>query len=794
MLPNFGKRLMDHLKFRRTEIESPRHKPQAIFSPPSRNNIQYGRSLSQKVDIVIKSFEEIVELQPPEFNPAFIFKIKVEGSISDDDWRRCNLTVLSEDLDNTIVLFSPDQLVEFRNRIGAYSEPVVEGKKYPRYLWIANLTEDMKLWGRENRIGRKLQNLDIDSKREYYFDVELWVYGTNEENQRRLTVFVQFIIKNGGRVTDQYIGEDLLLARVRAFGSILDLILENGNVREVDLPPEPAMEMPEYYHSKIDNFPNPIDTPEDDSPGICVIDSGMAVGHPVLANAVGDARTFPITLGTEIDENGHGTMVSGLALYGDVEACINTLNFSPQMFLYSAKVTNAENRFDDESLIVTQMEQAIQYYVNNFNCRVFNISLADPELVYADGKPSLWASTLDNLVKEYDIVLVVSVGNVPVTTYSGRDAELVRADYPSYLLNDESRILEPSTAVNVLSVGSICLSNSSFHAGRQPGDLIIPIGEINMPSPFTRCGPGVNEAIKPDIVEYGGNSAWHASQRRFLQSDPGLDIVSTNHDFHTGLFAAMNGTSFSTPRVAHLAGLILKKYPGISANLVRALIANSAEIPEITKARFESEEDIQKLYGYGLPDEERALFSTDNRVLLMAEDVIATDVIHIYEIPIPDVFRITKGERKITICLAYDPPVRHTRKDYIGVNMEFRLIRGRTTSQIFDWYSEHRVDETDPIPPRYNCNLQPTIKKRGGGTLYKATFRFSQNRALEDYPGDVFHLLVKSKKGWASSDIFPNQRYAVTVSIEHLGVQIDFYNILRSQVRLDTRDRGRIRI
>ena len=119
----------------------------------------------------------------------------------------------------------------------------------------------MGLWGRENRIGRKLRGTEIDSNIEYYLDIELWVYGTPEENQQRFVNLEQFISKNGGRVTDRYFGENLFLVRVKAPGAILNQMLELGDIREIDLPPEPAMEMPEYYHSQIDDFPNPIPSP-----------------------------------------------------------------------------------------------------------------------------------------------------------------------------------------------------------------------------------------------------------------------------------------------------------------------------------------------------------------------------------------------------------------------------------------------------------------------------------------------------------------------------------------------------
>ncbi len=121
-----------------------------------------------------------------------------------------------------------------------------------------------------------------------------------------------------------------------------------------------------------------------------------------------------------------------------------------------------------------------------------------------------------------------------------------------------------------------------------------------MPSPFTRSGPGVNGAVKPDVVEYGGNSTIFISQQRFFQNDPTVEVVSMSNDFRNKLFASMSGTSFSAPKVSNLAALILNQYPDISANMVRALIANSAKIPDIAPESLNND-DISRIYGYGLP-------------------------------------------------------------------------------------------------------------------------------------------------------------------------------------------------
>ena len=79
-----------------------------------------------------------------------------------------------------------------------------------------------------------------------------------------------------------------------------------------------------------------------------------------------------------------------------------------------------------------------------------------------------------------------------------------------------------------------------------------------------------------------------------------------------------------------------------------------------------------------MPDVDRALFSSENKVTIYAENKIELEKFDIYEIPIPDIFINTSGERKIIISLAYSPPVRHTRKDYAGYNLEFDLVRGKS--------------------------------------------------------------------------------------------------------------------
>jgi hypothetical protein len=784
-----------HLPFRKMDLERARKKLGPAPRIKRENYVDHGNTLIAAVRVLKNDFEEIIRETPPEFDPALIFRITIEGGqqVSEEDWRKSGLTLLSEESGNVAVLFSPDQLAEFATRIGRFSEKKEEDQT-THYGWIASLTAKMNLWGRNDRIGKKLSKVEIVRNEEYVLDVELWYYGTDEDIHRRMGELRSFIENNRGKFLDFYIGSSLSVARVKIIGDALNHLLEVGIVEKVDLPPQPDFQIGQLISTPLDDFPNPVSSPEESAPGICVIDSGISSGHPMLGPAIGETLPIPASLGTGLDENGHGTRVSGIALYGDVQGCIQSLNFTPEFFLFGARVTNSNNSFDDERLIVNQMDEAIRYYHREYNCRIFNISLADPALIYDGGKPSTWAQILDILVRELNILIIVSAGNYRgVVGANGDRADYFQQNYPRYLLDPEARILEPATAANVLTVGSLAHTASPRDMVRYPNDPAIRcVAETDEPSPFTCRGPGVNDSIKPDVCEYGGNATWNGHLRRILENDSNVGIVSTHHKFVERLFTVDIGTSYAAPKVAYLAGKILKSYPDISANLMRVLIANSARVPVGLFDKLDQDE-ILKLCGYGRPDLERAIYSTNNRVTLIADDNILLDTFHIYQIPIPEAFKQTDGKRSITVSLAFDPPVRHTRKGYLGIKMSYYLLRGISTERVIENYEARPKDsKIDELEGKYDCQMSPSIRKRSGGTLQKATWTASLTKPLLQYEGDVFHLVVLCKAlPWISKDEVDRQQYALAVTLEHSEGPIDLYNVIEQRVRPEQRVRVR---
>jgi len=453
----------------------------------------------------------------------------------------------------------------------------------------------------------------------------------------KLAELQKFVQQRGGRMPDRYARDGLVMARVLLAGSALEEMLTIPSIATVDLPPRATLLLAEIDNTMLDNLPN-VKSPEPDAPRICVVDSGLTTGHPLLSTAVGEAMVASSSLTSPLDDNGHGTFVAGIAVYGNIEQCRQNLDFTPKFWIDSARVTNAHGEFDNERLIPTQMREAITYFAD-LGCRIFNISLGDRKSPYLGGKPSAWADVLDNLAHERDILIVVSAGNYehdalddvePIAVLSGASGKFaclafaVNAqapprktspvssgilpdaplrDYPRYLLSDPARIIEPATAANVLTVGALAIGGlpRSSQGGPFRNDVSPrTIAYLGQPAPFTRTGPGVRGAIKPELVEYGGSWSYNGAQGRVVR-DTGLGILSLNASFAGGqLFKVDHGTSFAAPRVAHLAAQLMQSFPDISANLVRALLVHSASIPAVADDMALTREERMRFYGYGL--------------------------------------------------------------------------------------------------------------------------------------------------------------------------------------------------
>lgn len=785
---------LPHLPLVRLEYESPRKK-HGYGSSVKRDTTAHGNLLSKQVANLIQTVTTEKKPEPKVFQ----VKLADKSIIDDVEWERSGLTLLSDSDKGKVVVFSPDaNLSGLKERLEKYetweqTKSADTTQKYAPYNNFFGNIESFEDLSPDEKIGRqfRLENIQVItdlSGAEYNVDVELYHLGGREDCESCLQNVRALIEEKGGEVSDSYIGDSLILLRTRLNGNTLQEVLKLKTVNRVDLPPVVALEMADAVSATLEELPK-AKPPSNGAQSITVIDSGITSAHPLLDTAIGEAIAVPVSLGNADDELGHGTAMSGLALYSDVAACLSAKTFTQKVSIFSAKVLNAQGKFDDKKLVDTQMREAIRYFHNRYKCRVFNLSLGNPNMPFQGGKVSTWASTLDELARELDVVIVVSAGNFyhsPPT----EAADTILTDYPEYLFGADAAIVEPATGALVITVGA--LAHSSALSGPTSSYVSIrPISQENQPSPFTRSGPGPMGAIKPDFCEVGGNCAYDGGLRR--RSAPSstvtteLGVLSLHNKYLDNLFRVDVGTSRAAPVIAHKAALIFEEFPKASANLVKALLASSANVPGATQDLFAEDKDrILRVCGYGQPNLDLARASTEARVVMYAEAEVPLDAFHIYEVPIPDEFSKTKGKRSISVSLAFDPPVRHTRNDYLGATMSFRLLRGKTIDEVVEAFrqrekSENKVDRLTGT--KYECKMSPSPNQREGGTLQKGTFVMSQEA---DY-GSSYFLVVSAGRVWAPQS-YEKQRYAVVVALEQSGNDM-LYAQLQARVRVPQRIR-----
>jgi hypothetical protein len=722
---------------------------------------------------------------PNVVDPSLILRVQMSGPVMENDWDQIGLTVVSSDADKTLVLFSSDdEMREFRQRLDAYQGGPPAGQKNSPYNGFISSIEKIGEVSPKDRIGFRFrtdgiaETTDFEVGTVYLVDIELWEIGRREVRTRKLNDIATYIESKNGEVLDRFVGPSISMLRVRLLGELLRSLLTLEDVSTIDQPPQPDLKIDQLLELVLDQTPV-ANVVSDDAPLIGVIDSGIN-SHPFFDEIVVAAIGVPETLGTA-DDCGHGTRVGGVAIFGDLRAQLEAGTLNRGSRLCSAKVVNQQGKFDDRRLVPSQMREAISTLHEQFGCRIFVIALGDTKRPYDGGKIGTWAATLDELARELDIIIVVSSGNR--SPRSGTRLEQAVTEYPNYLLEDANRFFEPAGATNVLTVGSLAHAEGMDVAVAEYAN-VRPIARQHEPSPFSRIGPGIGGAIKPDLVDIGGTQLFDPTVGRLRGGDElsAAGILTTHHEFQNRLLTAGSGTSYAAPRVAFSAGQILTRFPDASANLVRALLISSAEIPHAALERLSplASGASQAICGHGKIDLERATFSDDSRVVLYADDELAIDHFAVYQIPIPQLFQSESGDRRIQVTLVYDPPVRHSRVDYTGVNMSFRLVRGCSPEAISEHYRKRTADE-GPVPEiadKYNCKLLPGPQSRELSTVQRASVTYK--RDLQNY-GDSYYLVVRCESGWFGTE--GTQRFAAVVELSH-SAQVRLYDRIRQPVRV----------
>ncbi len=350
-------------------------------------------------------------------------------------------------------------------------------------------------------------------------------------------------------------------------------------------------------------------------------------------------------------------------------------------------------------------------------------------------------------------------------------------DYPNYLLHEtkDTKIIDPATSAHALTVSAI--RNHADHPGN--------IG--NWPSTGTRIGLGFKDMIKPELTIFGGDKHDDVTclQWQFLKYGP---------------FRGDYGTSMSAALVSHYLAKLTAKYKDEDRNLIMAYLLSSAEIPsrppQINEIQRGCGEDVIKenlrIYGYGKPNLNHALFSGGSHVILKNSSSIGLNKVDFFQFYLPDIFFKALGPRKISVTLVYDPLTNKRKATYMGVQLDYKLFKNATLAKIQKEYGvpaeEVNLAYESPKLDRHKIDLVPGPSLRNNSTHQHSFIEYEHSpRFKKELP---LVLAVRCRNRWIMNADY-TQHYGVVVKLTH-SAKINLYSEVRNINRIKLVERARV--
>ncbi len=372
-------------------------------------------------------------------------------------------------------------------------------------------------------------------------------------------------------------------------------------------------------------------------PAVAVVDAGVPDQHVSLERYKRGKYAqpgLPRYLGT------HGTFVASRVVFGDPESPDEIP--SPQCSFYDVMLAEEANRIDDKSV-----GAALNAVIGNApDVRVFNMSFDQrplPSMNEVERRERLaLVQDLDNQIFARDILVVVAAGNSPAGISP-------RNEYPDHF-NETAWKLGPwASGLNTLTCGS-------YIARPNPDGMV---GEVGLPSPFTRSGPGAADAPVPEFSASGGECD------RLWKCGPGMGVFCLNND---GQWEDRCGTSYAAPLLAREAAIAFALLQNACppetrpfAVTVKAFLALTASVVGSPPVR---QKWVRQTLGRGraradrlanpLPDSATFLWQT----MLEGPKTIAR-----VNVPVPDAWLHVADAPRLRLVCAWDPPVNATVSD-----------------------------------------------------------------------------------------------------------------------------------
>jgi Subtilase family len=571
-------------------------------------------------------------------------------------------------------------------------------------------------------------------------------------------------------------------------------------------------------HDWVAELVSRVTPPASNAPAVCALDTGVSAAHPLIAPGLAGAWAYDGAWGTDDHhpDGGHGTPLTGLVLYGDLEPLMSTMQ--PAALTHAAESMKLlpPNGFPATKPpsygVVTQGAIAqVEIARPNVN-RSFCIATTATD--FPPDRPSTWSGALDQ----------VAAGSMPGDPDNGAPASerlkrLVLAatgNLSGGMMIDviQSQPLEdPAQSWNALTVGGFTRKEQP---PPPPPDLE-PVVPANHRSPFSRGSQSLPDdltPIKPEVLFEAGNML--SDTLGFCGWDPSVSLLAPGSNVVTEPLVPFWATSAAVGMAGNFMGRLHAALPARWPETHRALAVDSAQWPQPIRRKFigrgaswksgskAEKQQMLREVGFGVPDIERAILSASNDVTLIAEAEIQPfalgaegrsgvfNEVHFYDLPWPRAAleRIENESviMKVTLSYFIEPNLTGkaaTRPDtYRSFGLRFDMKKRTETHARFKSRisASQARDGTEPEGEKSYWLLGP--KAVQAGSLHCDLWR---GPAIELAGHDAIPIYPVG--GWWKSHVGQNRvtdkaRYSLVISISAPGQRVDLYSEIAALVEV----------
>ena len=549
---------------------------------------------------------------------------------------------------------------------------------------------------------------------------------------------------------------------------------------------------------------------DSDTPHVCLLDSGVNRGHPLLSPLLADAdmHTVEPAWGTD-DVANHGSGLAGLAAFGDLTEAL-AFNFPVVLEhrLESVKLTPGEgaNKGDAKHHAYLFAEAVSRPEVSAPKRRRIFMSAVSASDYRDRGRPSSWSATVDRLAADSDSggafprLIILAAGNT-----REHNAWM---DYPASL--STNLIHDPGQSWNAVTVGAYTDKIETETAG------VSAIAAGGGLSPFTTTSRTWDSVwpLKPDVVLEGGNVGKDALGAAGM---PSLNLLTTHHRPHDRLFTTTNATSAASALCARMAAQIMAAYPRLRPETLRALIVHSADwtpamrkmfLPEGKKPSKQDYVNLIRHCGWGVPDLDRALWSAGHSLTLVVEDVVrpyakekergvVTRHMNLHGLPWPheELEALQDAKVQMRVTLSYfiepNPSARGTSSKFHYPSHRLRFdVQRPLDASTEDFVARvnaaaKREDEGDSIEPK-DPDWYLGDRQRHRGSLHQDVWEGT----AADLASRGFIAVYPSTGWWRTRPALERYdlpvRYSLVVSLRTEQVEVDLYNAITQKIAIPT--------